>query len=95
MQNSRSIQCDDSCNIKMYSDAIFINELNNCKHLYFLFYIILDIIIGIVFGETSMIFHTSSKHSIGYLQTKVWFFDHSISYGDDHFSPRMNTSLVI
>ena len=44
MQNSRYIQCDDSCNIKMYSDAIFINELNNCKRLYFLFYIILDTI---------------------------------------------------
>jgi hypothetical protein len=41
MQNIRYIQCDDSCNIKMYSDAIFINELNNCKLLYFLSYIIL------------------------------------------------------
>ena len=39
MQNSRYFQCDDSCNIKMYSDAIFINELNNCKFLYFLSYI--------------------------------------------------------
>ena len=50
MQNSRYIQCDDSYNIKMYSNAIFINELNNCKRLYFLFYIMLDTITVTVFG---------------------------------------------
>ncbi len=50
MQNNRYIQCDDSCNIKIYSDAIFINELNNCKLLYFLSYIILDTKIGSLFG---------------------------------------------
>jgi hypothetical protein len=42
MQNSRYIQCDDSCDIKMYSNAIFNNELNNCKLLYCLSYIKYD-----------------------------------------------------